>query len=261
MAKGENQYIAYLEDMYEDKRCQKRVKVRWFHHNQEVKGISPLRNPHPKEVFITPYAQVISAECVDGPATVLTREHYQKCLDALPHAFLARIHLCYRQFRSNRVKPFDLSKLRGYSKQPIISCLDSDSFPKPDYISSGLTGEDNDELNLDASARVGAKRIRSTNDPSKVRNHARDGQMFTYGPHQNRNDGLSGRGLLSLKHVGSRPWFSPPFKVDQEIEVLCQDSGIRGCWFRCRILQVSRKQLKVRYDDVQDEDGCGNLEV
>ena len=70
MAKGENHYLAYLEDMYKGKRGQKKVKVRWFHHNHEVKGIIPIRNPHPKEVFITPYAQVISAECVGGPASL-----------------------------------------------------------------------------------------------------------------------------------------------------------------------------------------------
>ena len=78
MAKGENQNLAYLEDMYEDKKGQKTVKVRWFHHNLEVKGVISLRNPHPKEVFMTPYAQVISGKCVDGLATHQTREHYEK---------------------------------------------------------------------------------------------------------------------------------------------------------------------------------------
>jgi len=65
--------------LYENRRGQKKVKVRWFHHNEEVKGAIPVRNPHPREVFITSYSQVISAECVDGPAAVLTREHYEKC--------------------------------------------------------------------------------------------------------------------------------------------------------------------------------------
>ena len=78
--------------------------MRWFHYNREVKGVIPLQNPHSKEVFITPYAQVISAECVDGPATVLTREHYDRCSTVFPHALLAKVHLCHRQFRSNRVK-------------------------------------------------------------------------------------------------------------------------------------------------------------
>lgn len=268
MAKGENHYLAYLEDMYEDKRGQKKVKVRWFHHTQEVKGIIPIRNPHPKEVFITPYAQVISAECVDGPATVLTREHYEKCLASFPHALLARIHLCYRQFRSNRVKPFELTKLRGYFDQPILSCLGPDPFPRPESICNGLTGEETEQLSPGDNIKLGAKRTRSGRvcqrfvaDHSGVRNSGRVRQMVTYEPYENLDYGLSGsQRLLSLKQVECHPWYTPLFKVDEKIELLCQDSGIRGCWFRCTVLQVSRKQLKVQYDDVQDEDECGNLE-
>ncbi|KAE8125402.1 hypothetical protein FH972_020213 [Carpinus fangiana] len=180
MAKGENHYLAYLEDMYEDKRGQKKVKVRWFHHNQEVKGISPIQNPHPKEVFITPYAQVISAECVDGPATVLTREHYEKCLASFPHALLARIHLCYWQFRGNRVKPFDLTKLRGYFDQPILSCLGPDPFPRPESICHGLTGEEAEQLSPGDKEVVGCvpgllQIIRGVRNSGRVRQMDEDG--------------------------------------------------------------------------------------
>ncbi|KAF3453327.1 hypothetical protein FNV43_RR03767 [Rhamnella rubrinervis] len=260
MAKGENHYLAYLEDMYEDKRGQKKVKVRWFHYNQEVKGVIPLRNPHSKEVFITPYAQVISAECVDGPATVLTREHYDKCLTVFPHALLAKVHLCHRQFRSNRVKPFDLSKLRGYFDQPILACLDPSFLPKPEFVNNSLIGEEDDELGPSENVKLGAKRTRNGADCSRVRSHAGDGQMMTYGPYKNLKCDFSGGRLFSLKHVGCQPWFTPLFKVEEKIELLCQDSGIRGCWFRCTVLQVSRKQIKVQYADVQDEEGSGNLE-
>ncbi|GLT56969.1 hypothetical protein SLA2020_299810 [Shorea laevis] len=250
MAKEENHYVAYLEDMYEDKRGQKKVKVRWFHHNKEVKGVIPVKNPHPKEVFITPYSQVISAECVDGPATVLTREHYEQCLDTFPNALLARVHLCYRQFRSNRVKPFDLRKLRGYLDQPILSCLNSSIFAEPDSISHGVN-EEEEELSLGEEVKLGNKRTRTERGF-----HSMDYE-FSY---KNIKYGFSSKRLLSLKHVDSRSWPHPVFKVDEKIELLCQDSGIRGCWFRCTILQVDRKQMKVQYDDLQDEDGYGNLE-
>ncbi|KAL5548613.1 hypothetical protein UlMin_003844 [Ulmus minor] len=251
MAKGEHHYLAYLEDMYEDKRGQKKIKVRWFHHNQEVKGMVTLRNSHPKEVFITPYAQVISVECVDGPATVLTREHYDKCLAVFPRTFLAKVHMCYRQFRSNRIKPFDITKLRGYFDQPILSCLDPTFFQKPESLCNNLILEEDDEMGDGESVKLGAKRTRSC---------SRDHQLMTCEPNKYLKCGSSGTRLFSLKHVGHQPWFTRLFKVDQKIELLCQDSGIRGCWFRCTVLEVSRKQMKVQYDDLQDEDGSGNLE-
>ncbi|KAM3328138.1 hypothetical protein P3S68_033600 [Capsicum galapagoense] len=50
------------------------------------------------------------------------------------------------------------------------------------------------------------------------------------------------------------------FEAGDNIEVLCQDSGMRGCWFRCKILRVSEKRLKVQYDDILDCDGPEKLE-
>ncbi|XP_059666544.1 uncharacterized protein LOC132312263 isoform X2 [Cornus florida] len=235
MAEEENRHLAYLDDMYEDRKGHKKVKVRWFHHNQEVKGVISLRNPHPKEVFITPYSQVISAECVDGPAVVLTREHYEKCESVFPHALLAKVQLCFRQFRNNRVKPFNLSKLRGYHDQPIFSCLDPDFF-------------EDEEFSPGDYVKLG-KRTRS----------CRRRQMLTCEP-SFKKSGLLSRRLLSRKFIEHYPWHATIFKVNEKIELLCQDSGIRGCWFRCTVLEVSQRQMKVQYDDVKDEDGYGNLE-
>ncbi|EYU21022.1 hypothetical protein ABFS82_03G026600 [Erythranthe guttata] len=46
----------------------------------------------------------------------------------------------------------------------------------------------------------------------------------------------------------------------EHIEVLCQDSGMRGCWFRCKVLNSSQRRLKVQYCDVNDCDGSAKLE-
>ncbi|XP_061345978.1 uncharacterized protein LOC133291696 [Gastrolobium bilobum] len=263
MAKGESHYIAYLEDMYEDKRGQKKVKVRWFHHNQEVKDVTLVRNPDPQEVFITPYSQVISAECVDGPATVLTREHYLKCLPAFFPTSMNKIHFCFRQFRSNKVKPFDLSKLCGYYDQPILSCLHHDSFQYPESKGNSLAEDES----AGDDVKLGAKRNRSGwGSPQYwtghhgVRKLIRSQQMMVYKTFQNVNYARPDRRLLSLKQDDCQPLYYPMYKIDDKIEFLCQDSGIRGCWFRCTVVQISRKQMKVQYDDVQDEDGRGNLE-
>ncbi|XP_065862572.1 uncharacterized protein [Euphorbia lathyris] len=257
MAKGENHYVAYLEDMYEDKRGMKKVKVRWFHHNQEVKGVVPLRNVHPKEVFITPYSQVISAECVDGPATVLNREHFEECLAAFTEAFSTRVHLCFRQFRSNKVKPFDLTKLRGYFDQPIFTHLNSEPLPR-----TGSVGyEEDEEFSHDENVKSGRKRIKSGRGTGYSGGGISGSQRTTFEPsYINLRYDTSGKRLLSLKHVPSQPRHNPLFKVDDKVEILCQDSGIRGCWFRCTILQVSHRRIKVQYEDLRDEDEYGNLE-
>ena len=63
------------------------------------------------------------------------------------------------------------------------------------------------------------------------------------------------------KDLECQRWHTQLFKVNDKIELLCQDSGIRGCWFRCTILEISRKQMKVQYCDIEDQDGGGNLEV
>ncbi|XP_022896095.1 uncharacterized protein LOC111410111 isoform X2 [Olea europaea var. sylvestris] len=236
MAEKDNRYIAYLEDMYEDRKCQKKVKVRWFHHNREVRGTVSLRNPHPKEVFFTPYVQVISAECVDGPAIVLTREHYEKCLAVFPQDLVGKVHFCFRQFKSSRVKPFKLSKLIGYFDQPFFSCFSLDFF-------------EDEEFSSEDDVKVGAKRGRT------CREHQKAAHELSY---KKLKYGLLGRKSNFL--VEGHIWHSPTFKVNDKIEFLCQDSGIRGCWFRCTVLEFSGKQMKIQYDDVKDEDSCSNLE-
>lgn len=233
MAEEEKRHLAYLEDMYEDRKGQKKVKVRWFHHNQEVQGVVTLKNPHPKEVFITPYAQVISVECVDGPAVVLTREHYDKCVSILPEDLLTRVHLCLRQFKNNRVKAFKLSKLCGYFNQPIFSIMDTDFL-------------EDDENSPGCNVKLGVKRPRSSRGRQVVLCDSLKYEIL--------------RRKLIPKYVKNHASNNPHHKVNEKIELLCLDSGIRGCWFRCTVMQVTRRQLKVQYDDLQNAGGSGNPE-
>nr|XP_043606857.1 uncharacterized protein LOC122578873 [Erigeron canadensis] len=237
MAEEENRHLAYLEDMYEDKKGQKKVKVRWFHHNQEVQGVVTLRNPDPKEVFITPYAQVISVECVDGPAIVVTREHYEKCVPILPEDLLTRVHFCLRQFKNNRVKPFNLSKLCGYFDQPIFTVVEDHHIA-------------DEENSLGENIKVGSKRPRNY----------RGRQVMPYDLSCMSEKIERLRRKLIPKYVKNRDTHVPYFKGNEKIELLCQDSGICGCWFRCTILKVNRRRMKVQYDDLKDEGGSGKLE-
>ncbi|KAI3686170.1 hypothetical protein L1987_79843 [Smallanthus sonchifolius] len=237
MAEEEKCHLAYLEDMYEDRKGQKKVKVRWFHHSQEVQAAITLKSPHPKEVFITPYAQVISAECVDGLALVLARGHYEKCVSTLPDDLLSRVHLCLRQFKNNYVKPFKLSKLCGYFDQPVFTVLDTDFF-------------EDEENSLRDNVKLGAKRPRSSRG-LQVASCDLSSMDVKYE--------ILRRKLIPkyVKNRGSNIMF---FKVSDKIELLCLDSGIRGCWFRCTIVQVAKRRLKVQYDDLKEEGGSGNLE-
>lgn len=265
MAKEGNRYVAYLEDMYEDKKGMKKVKVRWFHHSQEVKGIVRIRNAHPKEVYITPYTQVISVECVDGPAIVLTREHFDKCLKGFPDGLLGKLHLCCRQFRSNKIKPFDLRKLRGYYNQPVISCFESEAFLNSDSVCRGVIGNRVKMFGSVDNLAKGTKRTRNFVDrESFLISHAAEGlerKKFMCVPFfKSGNLDACDKKLLTFKNGELERSHIQFFKVDDKIELLCQDSGIRGCWFRCTVLEISRKQMKLQYRDLEDQDGYGNLE-
>ncbi len=51
------------------------------------------------------------------------------------------------------------------------------------------------------------------------------------------------------------------FEVGDRVEMLCQDSGLRGCWFKGVVTRRVSRRLKIQYEELQNEDGEGNLEV
>ncbi|KAK6917860.1 Bromo adjacent homology (BAH) domain [Dillenia turbinata] len=263
MAEDESHYLGYLEDLYEDKKGQKKVRVRWFHHNEEVKDTIYHLNPHPREVFITPHVQAISAECIDGPATVLTPNHYEKCLAAAPH-LSSIIFLCFRQFKNNKVKPFVLSKLRGYFNQAILSSIGSLLVSKHQTKRHSVDMEEEEDYDYEDHVRQGSKRNRSCRGNQSVeiggaRNSAQGSEItkceFSYGKLK-----FSLARPPNQKPVEPQAPFYLTLKTNDKIEVLCQDSGIQGCWFRCTVLQASPKRLKVLYDDLEDAEEPRNLE-
>lgn len=262
MALDDHHYLGYLEDMYEDRKGQKKVKVRWFHHNQEVKDLIPQLNPHPREVFITPHVQVISAECVDGPATVLTPKHYEKCMAIVAENSSSGVRMCFRQLKNHKLRPFALAKLRGYSNQAILASIDANVVAKQKVKCSKLCGEDEAEFVHDDHVRVGSKRNRNSKGEQGLKNGSSGpGNHVTKCEPTYPKLKLRLRKPMDINIVGTESQLPVYFSVDERIELLCQDSGIRGCWFQCKIMQISQKLLKVQYDDVEDADGFGNLEV
>ncbi|KAL2473511.1 agenet domain-containing protein/bromo-adjacent-like proteiny (BAH) domain-containing protein [Forsythia ovata] len=225
MGEEESRYLGYLEDLYEDKKGEKLVNVQWFQYKEEVIGLIPHVDAHPREVFITPHKQEISVECIDSLAAVLTPNHFQKCSAHSMQGLSFGIFMCHREFKNDKVNPFSLSKLRGYYNQPILSHLNS-SF-------SGTRNEGYKQSEEVAKCGPPIRRL-------KIK--------------------MSSKGPISIDLVGPAAQFQLLSNVNANIELLCQDSGMRGCWFRCKILQSLEKRIRVQYYDVLDVDGPAKLE-
>jgi Agenet domain len=181
---------------------------------------------------------VISVECVDDVATVLTPEDYERCLNS-PHPYpstLPSIRLCFRQYSKNKFKYFDLRTLRGYYNQPALLHLNSISVNEPGPGPRNL-------------------HRRQTVPGCGGGNGSGSGAGENKAGHRKVRSGLNG------DKAGPRNQIKPPYTEGQKIEVLCQDSGIRGCWFRCTVLELCHKLIKVQYDDVVSPDDGKQLEV
>ncbi|KAG0564630.1 hypothetical protein M758_8G121300 [Ceratodon purpureus] len=292
----EERHIAYVEDMYEDRKLKKKLRVRWFHKTNELACKIPPPAPHAREVFYTSFPQVLSVECVDGVATVLCPEHFELGLK-MPHMDGAtHMHVCSRQFDSNEgIKPFSIQEVKGYWQQQILSHI---GVKAP----SGLTwshaepGSEDLEMDEEEEAepgnviRRGPRTARSSRRRVGFSSRMRGGDSgnvstWVTSPVEracSTSDGAVAAG--DTGHVTSISDARPPstgrvdkmdegvnsfehrlehrldFKAGDEIEILSQDSGLRGCWFKATITRRVSKRLKVRYDKLQNEDGEGNLE-
>ncbi|XP_073055971.1 uncharacterized protein [Primulina eburnea] len=253
----ENDYLGYLEDLYEDQQGEKLVKVRRFHFSEEIESLIPLLHPHPREIFITPYKHQVGVKHIDGLAAILTPSHFEKCLALFPPSLSLGCFVCCREFRNAKVNPFVFSKLIVYCEQPILRTL-----------SSHVSEERNNELKsieIECQKR-GSKRVMSCRMDSTLGNsHAilstsvSDSLMEKYVPACQRLK-IQLDGPVDNRLVVSQPRDQMLYKFNENVEVLCQDSGMRGCWFRCMILYSSKKLLKVQYFDVFNADGPGKVE-
>lgn len=283
MAEEKIHHIACLEDMYEDRKARKKVRVRWFHRTNEVVGNIPPPPAHVAEVFITPFRQVLSVECVDGLATILTPEHYEKCLVKLPADVVSQIHVCSRQFDNEGIKPFHLNEMQGYWHQKILKSIDLAELQESSKhdLSDSLDVDDEEDADIGTALKKCPRRNRCSRRRVGTSDHfcgvnvveksqAVSGnicrQMEEVGADRDLNNcGSERRQILldsnkSSKKSCAHEQEAVPFDIGDNIEVLCQDSGIRGCWFRCKITRKLPHQLKVWYRDILNDDGNGNLE-
>jgi hypothetical protein len=186
-------------------------------------------------------------------AIVLSPQHFKKFLN---EAVRTRFNpfVCYKQFDNEEVTPFDITQVEGYWSQEILRYL---TIPTSNYLAnsqhpfSGSRGEGNDN---DASRMRPKKMLRRSKDNDGVCTGSKELLTARYinmqSFHTSRVDGKTGYAFLSTAEVMQNPPQS--LNVSSEVEVLSQDSGIRGCWFRASIIKKHKDKVKVRYQDISD---------
>ncbi|PHT30910.1 hypothetical protein CQW23_27247 [Capsicum baccatum] len=253
-AEEEGHYLAYLDDFYENEKGEKSVKVRWFQHLQEVQCVIPQLEGHPGEIFITPHTQVIYAECIDTLATVLTPEDYERYISLAPENLFSGVYMSCWEFKNNKVMPFSVSELDGYYNQTIFTML---SNHQAQLKSKGPMSHEIKDITREDTIKQGPRGSRSVGGSrsSGIRKSIPGNQLAKATPPTctKLKTKIPSSGPAGIQLV--EPQFKLSFEVGDNLEVLRRDSGLRGCWFRCKVLKVSEKCLKVQYDDIQDYDG------
>lgn len=220
LAEEGKRLVAYLDDLYEDSRGDKMAVVRWFHKVDEV-GLDLPHSYNDKEIFFSLCLQDLSIECIDGLSTVLSPHHYDNFLKVDAHTKLDPF-VCRNQFDNEVVKPFDITQVKGYWKQNIHRFMSTD----PDAV--GIRPRKKLRRLVDTDMHPMPPTIREA-DVCEFNSKKRT--LAEYASMQ--------------KHQ---------YAIGSEIEVLSQDSGIRGIWFKAVVFKKHKDKLKVRYQDIKDAD-------
>ncbi|KAI5436285.1 hypothetical protein KIW84_022669 [Lathyrus oleraceus] len=258
------------------------VVVRWFHRIDEV-GIVLPHSFSDREVLFSLFLQDLSIECIDGLTSVLSPQHFASYWNKVRHP-CPEPFVCSKKFDNDDVKPFDITQIKGYWRQEILRhvCVNSDSK------SNGSSGQSEDgpelEENLQSSSGIRPmKRQRFTKVDGTdavelvalcTKVDGTDAVELVALESENLSnckiDAKTSSGNNSLKLAGSTKMAtikeanepaSHYLAVGSEVEVLSQDSGIRGCWFRASVVKKSKDKVKVQYYDLQDaEDEAKKLE-
>lgn len=261
--------------MYEDSRGNKMVVVRWFHKIDEV-GIVLPHGFNDREIFFSLCLQDLSIECIDGLASVLSPKHFEKYLNEATHMGLEPF-VCHNQFENDDVKPFDITQVAGYWKQEILRYMYVLSPSNVYGISQHFHGmkavEDvNDAVGMRPKKRFCWSKnddvhLPCTNMLEPVNATTVDVQNFgnivlgcKVGTEIYSMKGAGSAGVSSGKDARQDPLLY--LTVGSQVEVLSQDSGIRGCWFRASIIKKRKDKVKVQYQDIRDAaDEAKMLEV
>ncbi|KAF8094032.1 hypothetical protein N665_0371s0015 [Sinapis alba] len=229
LAEQNKRLVAYLEDLYEDSKGNKMVVVRWFHKTDEV-GVDLSDETDDREIFFSLCLQDIKIECIDGLATVLSPQHHEKFLKLPMYVQLAPF-FCQKIYGDDGIEPYDITQLQGYWRQEMLRYLNVSNFK---------SGEGAQALGTDSG--TGASLVGSTGIRSNRRRSA---------------DGIKDdcKAISNSLEVGASDEKDGCYiKKGSLVEVLSQDSGIRGCWLRALIVKKHKDKVKVQYQDITDAD-------
>lgn len=267
LAEENKRLVAYVEDLYEDLRANNMVVVRWFHKVDEVGTVLPP-DVNEREIFFSLCLQDFSVECIDGLAAVLSAQDFDKFQNEARHRLSSlEPYLCRRQIDNDDVKPFDITQVQGYWSQEVLRSMYATPETSLKLRLKITHGGSSSSLNDDGHVLPKKKKQRlndgeDINGPWVIRNVNKSRSLTASGSRGERKLSSYAASDLLRKQLLKR-------KVQQQqqqlvkgghVEVLSQDSGMRGCWFRCVILKRHCDKLKVQYQDVQDADDTGNLE-
>lgn len=256
LAEQNKRLVAYLEDLYEDSKGNKMVVVRWFHKTDEV-GIVLPDDVNDREIFFSLCLQDINIECIDGLATVLSPQHYEKFLKVPMHVQLVAF-FCQKLYGDDVIKPYDITELEGYWRQEMLRYLN---------VSILKSGEGAQAPGTDPGLRaslVGCVGIRS-----RKRRRPSPGEILdapsaddVKGDCKASPDSVDLGSSDASMCKGAKGGSSHHITKGSLVEVLSEDSGIRGCWFKALIIKKHKDKVKVQYQDIQDaDDESKKLEV
>uniref|UniRef100_A0A1J3JN20 BAH domain-containing protein n=1 Tax=Noccaea caerulescens TaxID=107243 RepID=A0A1J3JN20_NOCCA len=236
LAEQHKRLVAYLDDLYEDSKGSKMVVVRWFHKTDEV-GIFLPDDVNDREIFFSHCLQDINIECIDGLATVLSPQHYEKFLKVPMHVQPVAF-FCQKLYGDDGMKPYDITQLEGYWRQEMLRYLN---------VSVSKSGEGAQALGADLG--TGATLAGSVGIRSRKRRRSADDVEGDCKASPNSVDlGASDASMCK----GTKDDSSHYIKKGSIVEVLSQDSGIRGCWFKALIIKKHKDKVKVQYQDIND---------
>ncbi|KAG6532968.1 uncharacterized protein LOC121973883 [Zingiber officinale] len=266
MVEENNRLVAYVDDLYEDLQGHNMVVVRWFHKVDEV-GIVLPPDTNDREIFFSLCLQDFSVECIDGLAAVLSAQHFEQFQNEA-RLSTCRPYMCRRQINNDGVKPFDITQLQGYWSQDLVRSMPIFTSPFKLRLKIKCGNSSLSVVRKSDNNSLGSLKRMTLTHPedrhsaeSSARNKMRPTSLSVSSKFRKcATKTLSGSALIRKELFKQK--LQQQFCAGYHVEVLSQDSGMRGCWFRCVILKRHGHQdkAKVRYLDIQDPDEKGNLE-